>query len=263
MTKMFGTAATVICTLFALPTISEADGFSAVYTPDGRFIDTIEIVGDVTMPSGETYAVLEMPSEHMRFYVDPDAIYVMLDSNNPILTRRTPFRGFWLDQRTIDNTAWPACPTEAFDEFGAPYQAHGTLVWANTGIAENGYDLQFQIQLGTCDGKPQDWGVSGFAPEGGGTSVNGTTPADDHGYTLTDANGAVFAVNIAPERTTLVPISGAESLAMYANCTAYAAQQGWGSWGWSNGGFIIEFAMAHYSFPRMDAPIENAEACRI
>lgn len=264
MKKMMSATAVTVCVLSAFPSASNADGVSAVYTTDGRFIDDIEIVGDVTMPSGETYAVLEMMSEHMRFYVDPEAIYVTLDNNNPILTEQTRFQGFWLDQRTSDNTIWPACQTEAFDEFGTAYQAHGDLIWANTGIADNGYDLWFYIELGTCDSKPEAWGVSAAATEGVDQNEDPNTQlSESPSFTLTDANNTIFTVRVSPDGTTLEANKGTENLAIYANCTAFAPLHGWGTWAWANGGFIIAFDTADFSFPRRDAPIDNGGGCQL
>jgi hypothetical protein len=264
MSKMPGPLVAALCALTALPTASHADGVSAVFAPDGSFIDTIGIVGDVTMPSGETYVVLEMNAQHMRFYVDPDAIYVMLEADNPIITERTQFRGFWLDQRTIDNTDWPACPTEAFDENGAPYQAHGSLVWANTGLGGNGYELEFYIHLGTCDRKPQEWGIGGAATDEMYENHFRNEQSDEtQTFTLTDANGIGFNVDMSQDGTTLAANDGSATLAIYGNCTAFAQQLGWGTWGWANGGFVIDFDTAHFAFPRQDAPIDNGLGCRL
>ena len=165
MTNKFKTIASALGLAMVYASIGNADGIDPIYGPGEVFIDDIEIICDVTMPSGQTFAVLEMTSEHIRFYVDPDAIYVMMDDSNPIILQQTPFRGFWLSTQTIDNTNWPACSSEAFDEYGAPYQAHGNLIWTNTGIADNG-GLEFFIDLGTCNSRPQDWGHSRGAAHG-------------------------------------------------------------------------------------------------
>lgn len=279
MINRFKTLAVALGLLVVCASAGNADGVDPIFNSVGAFIDDIEIIGDVAMPSGQTYAVLEMTSEHMRFYVDPDAIYVMMDENNPIIAQQTPFYGFWFSTQTIDNTNWPACSSEAFDEYGTPYQAYGTLNWTNTGIADNGYELAFIIDLGTCDSTPQEWGLSqaALATAETGDSRDGY---QEPPFTLTDANNVDYIVQITPDGTTLdsvyphdivISSDGSESsvfnehenLAMYANCSAFSPRRGWGSWAWANGGFFIDYSSASFSFPRMDAPIENGGDCRL
>lgn len=279
MVNRFKTLGSALGLLTVCASVGNADGVDPIFNPDGIFIDDIEIIGDVTMPSGQTYAVLEMSSEHMRFYVDPDAIYVTMDESNPIIVKQTPFHGFWLSTQTIDNTNWPACRSEAFDEYGKPYQAYGDLNWTNTGIADNGYELAFIIDLGTCDSAPQEWGLSqavlAMAETGDARDGYQEPP-----FTLTDANNVAFTVQITPDGTTLDSVnpreivimsdgsvSGVfnehENLAMYADCSAFSPRRGWGNWAWANGGFFIDYSSASFSFPRMDAPIENGGDCRL
>jgi hypothetical protein len=140
---------------------AHADGINPIFYADGGYIDDIEIMGDVVMSNGIEYAMLEMRERNLRFYVDPDAIYVMMFDDNPILTNRQPFNGFWVLNESPDYSGdWPVCLDEIRDENGASYPAHGSIVWTNSGIAANGYELAFTIDLGTCDGPAQPWGYS-------------------------------------------------------------------------------------------------------
>ncbi len=282
MTKQFKTLALAACLSVAGFSASMADGIDPIFDTNGQLIDDIEIMGDVTMPDGRQYAVLEMKSEFMRFYVDPDAIYVMMEADNPILVNQTAFDGFWISTETIDNAPWPACASPLMDENGMSHEAHGKLIWTNTGIAENGYELSFYIDLGTCEDTPTPWGLSRAA-----LSLDGHTPGASGGstakpsYTLTEAGGTVFNVTITPEDGTSLDsvnsmrieikssdgttevFNDYERLAIYADCSAYSPLRGWGKWSWANGGFEIGFETDGFAFPRMDAPIENGGACRM
>jgi hypothetical protein len=104
--------------------------------------------------------MLEMREQHLRFYVDPDAIYVTLMDDNPILIKQQPFNEFWVSTASVDYTGLTVCSHEIWDENGESYPAHGSIVWTNSGIAANGYELAFTIDLGTCDGPAQPWGCS-------------------------------------------------------------------------------------------------------
>ena len=281
MTPTFKTLALAVGLSIAGISTAIGDGIDPVFDYNNQLIDDIEIMRDVTMPDGRQYAVLEMKSEFMRFYVDPDAIYVMMEASNPILVNQTVFDGFWVSTETIDNAPWPRCRRAAYDEYGTPYEAHGKLKWTNTGIAANGYELLFYIDLGTCEDAPTPWGLSraALSPTGPGPGSSGGSTSQPS-YTLTDASGIVFNVTITADGTSLDSVlprrieiksngvvtevfNEIDQLVIYTNCSAYSPLRGWGSWSWANGGFEIGFDDEGFSFPRMDAPIENGGACRM
>jgi len=144
----------------ALAGAAWADGIDPVYSVDGVYMDDIEIMGDVRLPDGKEYAMLEMRNLNMRFYIDPDAIYVMMEDNNPILVNDTPFNGYWVSTVSLDVGNWPGCDYYFEDHEGFSRRAFGNVTWTNTGIADNGYELEFLIDIGTCNSATQGWGVS-------------------------------------------------------------------------------------------------------
>ena len=263
---------------------AHADGVYPMFAADGGYIDDIEIIGDVTLPSGEVLAALEMRNQYLKFFVDPDGIYVTMLEDNPILTQQKPFYGYWVSTQSVDIADWPACDYEVSDEFGTPYLAHGTLVWTNTAIADNGYELAFNIDLGTCNTDQTPWAYSRAAIEMSGLSG---VPHDDidygDDYILTDANGVEFLVDITDYGATLIsvdpreiviPLATAEPsnetlfeqeiLEMYMDCSTSSIHHGYGTWSWANGGFFVDFEAVSFSFPRLDAPVnDDTGACRL
>ena len=265
----------------ALP--AYADGVDQIFKADGTFIDEIEIVGDVVMDSGETLALLEMRAKEMKFFVDPDAVYVTLYDENPILTENKEFYGFWVSTRPPGASEWPDCGYNVVDDQGTAYDAHGTLVWTNTDIAPNGYSLAYSIDLGTCQTRQLPWGYSlaaiQMSPDAG--VPHGDVP-DQNSYKVTDSNGAEYYVEAADGgailtsvefREIAVPMADAaqsteiffeqDVLNMYADCSTGSMHYGYGTWSWANGGFLVNFDSVSFSFPRMDAPPENGGACRM
>lgn len=260
---------------------AHADGVDAVIKADGNYIDDIEIIGDATLPSGEVFAVLEMRNQHLKFFVDPDAIYVMMDKDNPILTEQTPFDGFWISTQSVHSADWPPCRARVLDENGARYLVHGTLVWTNTAIADNGYDLAFTIDLGTCGARPEAWGYSRAAFEMAGLDgVPHPDIPDQGGPFVTDVDGVEYYVEIAESgatlvsvnmRTIFVPMATAkpvseifveqEVFVMYPDCTTSSERRGFGTWALTNGGFFVDFETISFSFLRMEAPVDNGRAC--
>jgi hypothetical protein len=277
-TLVSGTALSLLC---AFPAYS--DGVDQMFTADGAYIDDIEIVGDVVMDSGEELVLLEMREQHMKFFVDPEAIYVTMDPNNPILTENKQFFGFWVSTQSVDVSDWSNCGYNVVDDQGVPYDAHGTLVWTNTDIAPNGYSLAYGIDLGVCEKGQQPWAYSRAAiemsPDAG--VPHGDIP-DQNNDTVTDANGADYTVEASDgwailtsieTREIVVPMADAEQssetfyeqdvLHMYSDCVTGSVHYGYGTWAWANGGFEIIFDSASFSFPHMDAPPENGGACRM
>lgn len=160
------TTLTIGLSLFALSLMpAYADGVDEMFTADGSFIDELEIIGDVIMPSGEMLVAFEMREQHLKIYIHPDAAYVTIDPNNPILVQQTPFHGVWVSTQSPDVGDWPICNWSMFDEFGEPHAVHGTVIWTNTGIGANGYSLAFHIDLGTCDSRVSPWIYSRAAME--------------------------------------------------------------------------------------------------
>ena len=41
------------------------------------------------------------------------------------------------------------------------------------------------------------------------------------------------------------------------NCDAYSPQYGKGTWGWANGGVIVELEKKRIGFPRQDSPFDD------
>jgi hypothetical protein len=281
---MFGTIKTLATGvgILALGTFgAHADGINPIFYADGGYIDDIEIMGDVVMSNGIEYAVLEMREQHLRFYVDPDAIYVTMLVDNPILTRQLPFNGFWVSTASVDYTGLTVCSAEIRDESGESYPAHGSVVWTNSGIAANGYELAFTIDLGTCDRPVQPWGYSAAALD---MTRQSAVPHDDitpqDALTIIDANGEAWVAERDQAFTTLisqearkivVPTAVASSetfyeqdvIVMQPDCLASSLRRGYGTWSWANGGFIVEFDTLRLAFPRTDAPIDNNGGCRM
>jgi len=280
-TKM--TLSTGVCLTLLGALAAHADGVDPMFKADGSYIDDIEIIGDVTLPSGEVIAALEMRDQHLKFFVDPEGVYVTMYDENPVFTEKTPFYGFWVSTQSVDIADWPACDYEVTDETGTSYRAHGTLVWTNSGIAENGYQIAFQIDLGTCSNRQEPWAYSLAAIEMAGL---GGVPHDDippqDTYTVTEADGTEFAVeenemgatliSVEP-REIVVPMATAEPstktyfeqeiLNMHHDCTTSSIRHGYGTWEWANGGFVVGFEDVGFSFPRQDAPLYSDGACRM
>ncbi|MFT5061082.1 MAG: hypothetical protein ACI9VX_001250 [Dinoroseobacter sp.] len=283
---MFGTIKTLATGvgILALGTFgAHADGVNPIFYADGGYIDDIEIIGDVVMPTGIEYAVLEMREQHLRFYVDPDAIYVTMIDDNPILTRQLPFNGFWVSTASVDYTGLTVCSDEIRDENGESYPAHGSVIWTNSGIAANGYELAFTIDRGTCDRPVKPWGYSRPALD---FTLQSAVPHDDitpqDALTIIDGNGEVWMAERDQAFTTLISqearkivVSMATAVAssetfyeqdvivMQPDCFASSLRRGYGTWSWANGGFIVEFDTLRLAFPRADAPIDNNGGCRM
>ncbi len=281
MNSISRTLATGLCLTALSSFAAYADGVDPMFDANGSYIDEIEIIDDVTLPSGGTYAMLLMEDQHLKFFVDPDAIYVMMDENNPIIVQKTPFYGFWVSTQSVDIADWPACAYEVQDEHGTPFQAHGTLTWTNTGIAENGYELAFTIDLGTCGDAQQPWAFSRAAIEMSGLSG---VPHDDiepeWTHTVVEADGEEYVVElgeygatltsvnlreivVAIDDTTNEVVTEHEVFGMHPDCTASSWYYGIGTWSWANGGFIVGFDDVGFSFPRQDAPVDDESRCRM
>ncbi len=260
-----------------------ADGVDEMFTADGLFVDQLEIVGDVVMPSGEELALFEMRENHLKIYVNPGAAYVTVDPNNPVFLEQTPFYGFWISTQSPDTGDWPVCNWQMTDENGEIQPVFGSIVWTNTGIGADGYSIAFGIDMGTCDNPVAPWIYSRAAiemsPDAG--VPHGDIP-DQSGYYITDSLGREYFVEAADGwavltsvdmRDIAVPMADAEQstrivheqdiLAMYQDCSAGSAHYGYGTWSWANGGFFIDCDTISFAFPRMDAPPENGGACRM
>ncbi|OSQ51354.1 hypothetical protein [Marivita geojedonensis] len=241
-----------------------ADGVDEMFTADGHFLGELEIVGDVVLPSGEEMTLFEMRDQHLKIYVHPDAAYVTMDPNNPIFTQQTPFYGKWMSTASPDYLDYPVCKWNMTDENGEIQTVHGSIHWWNTGIGSDGYSLAFNLDFSTCDDLPSPWAYSraGLELAGlGGVPHNDIPPQDE--YSIAEANGETFWVLLTDAGAQLTSDNGSEQFDMSADCSASSAKRGIGNWGWANGGFFVDFNSASFSFPRMDAPVEDGGRCRL
>lgn len=261
---------------------AQADGLYQMFSGNGDYIDDIEIIGDVTLPSGQTMAALEMRNEHMKFFVDPEGIYVTLVENNPILTEQRPFFGYWISTQSVDIGDRPACDFEVQDEYGAYYQVHGYVMWTNTGMTEN-YDIAFNIAIGDCGGGEELWAFNNayFTLNNANAVPHDDIPAQNI-YTVVDSSGEEFiletidtysiltsvakqkiVVSMATSPVTYESFYEQEVILLNSDCSTSSQHHGYGTWSWANGGFIVDFYDISFSFPRMDSPPDDTGACRM
>ena len=246
--------------------VAHADGIDPMFSIEGYYIDDLEIIGDVILPNGAEMVAFEMRNEHLKFFIVPEAAYVMIDANNPIIAQQTPFYGFWVSTQSVDIGNRPVCDYHVYDEYGEFYLVHGSLVWTNTGLSKN-YDLAFNIQLGTCAEREQPWAFSGAAIEmAAGGVPHADVPALDF-YSVFDANGEEYiiqsdrdgavlvslyprdiVVRMATAKASYETFYEQEVVIMDKDCTATSTRRGNGSWSWANGGFVIDFEDIGFSF---------------
>lgn len=80
---------------------------------------------------------------------------------------------------------------------------------------------------------------------------------------LTSVDRREIVMTLADAAQSTQVVVEQDVLAMYQDCTSGSAHYGYGTWGWANGGFYIDFDTISFSFPRMDAPPNNGGACRM
>ncbi|MGP6086450.1 hypothetical protein [Antarctobacter jejuensis] len=143
--------------MIALSTVASADGIDPLYDNDGSYIGDVEIIGDVVGTNGADYARLDIPALSLSLYVDPDAIYVMLTKDNPIINDQIPFGGYWIGRHPTRSGLWSECDFDSFpDETGRPFKSFGDLIWTNLSYSEE-EGLLFAIDLGHCGALPVRW----------------------------------------------------------------------------------------------------------
>lgn len=140
----------------AFSSSASADGVYPLYDTTGNFLGEVEVLGDVTDRRGVVFAQLHIPALRILLYVDPDAIYVQMTRNNPIIQQQTPFSGYWIGYDPDSHGEWSRCRFGSTpDHTGQHHQLYGDLVWTNIEIAPDG-ELIFDIDLGHC-GDPVDF----------------------------------------------------------------------------------------------------------
>jgi len=162
----------------AVAMAATADGIDQIYDMEGNHMGEIEILGDVTMPNGVEYALFAAEEVQMFLFVDPDGVYVMMEEDNPVFTERRVYDGVWVSTEPVEQTHFPRCRSPLTDDTGAVYPVHGTLKWTNYGIAPNGYQIEFEIELGVCEDIPGSWAYSA-ARMGYADDASGEAPAND------------------------------------------------------------------------------------
>ena len=141
---------------FCAASLVHADGINKMYDYRENVIDDFEIIGDVYSLDGRQWAMFEMKTMKMRFYLPPEGVYVTIDPNNPIIRNRTPFRGYWTSTAPRGQESWGACPdAPQADHEGRARWGYGEAVITNNYI-ENG-DLYFTLDIGHCDGPVESW----------------------------------------------------------------------------------------------------------
>ncbi len=159
--------------MIAVATMAPADGIDPLYDNDGTYIGDVEIIDDVVGTNGVTYARLDIPALSLSLYVDPDAIYVMLTKDNPIINDQIPFGGYWIGRRPASSGLWSQCDFDSFpDETGADFRSFGDLIWTNLSYSEE-EGLIFAIDLGHCGDMPVRWVTNKLRSSGQGSSGEG------------------------------------------------------------------------------------------
>ena len=273
-----GLTATALCAFAA-----HADGVYPMFTDNGNYFDDIEVIGDVNLPSGHEMAALEMRNEYIKLYVDPDGIYVMLEPNNPILTDKPPFFGYWISTQSPDTGNWPICSTQVQDEYGNYHNVHGEVMWTNTGMTDD-YNIAFNVVFSACDGSKDLWLFNNeyFVLNNASAVPHGDIPPQNI-YTIVDSNGDEFTMEADNEYSILMSVNPRkiivematapvtyetyyeqEDILLNPDCSTFSQRHGYGTWSWANGGFVVGFDDGtSFSFPRMDGPPDDTGACRM
>lgn len=141
--------------VFAAPAL--ADGIDPLFDANANFIGEVEIIGDVVGTNGTTYARLDIRSLGLSLYVDPDAVYVLLEETNPIIRDQISFGGYWIGRAPQPSGPWSECDFDSFpDETGQQFRSFGDLLWTNLSYSRDN-DLVFAIDLGRCGELPVRW----------------------------------------------------------------------------------------------------------
>ncbi|WP_157776498.1 hypothetical protein [Nitratireductor aquibiodomus] len=95
------------------------------------------------------------------------------------------------------------------------------------------------------------------------------TSADGHQYTYASNENGAMLESINPvsrfkgQGAGTRVITGTEKLYLGKSCDAYSEVLGSGSWGWANGGFIVDFPKASVKFPRQEITVPGGMHCRL
>lgn len=144
----------------ALAAPAFADGVDPLYDQDGNYIADVEIVGDVFDRNGTEYARLDIRPLRLTLYVDPDAVYVLLDPNNHIIRNQTPFSGYWIGWDPDPDGTWRRCDYGSTpDHAGRNHQLYGDLIWTNLSYSDN-EGLVFAVDLGFCGDQVVPWATN-------------------------------------------------------------------------------------------------------
>ena len=138
-----------------------------MYNDQGAFVGELVIVGDVYAPNGQPFVMLEMVEQSMWFYFPPEAIYIELYPENPILYNETVFYGEWVETQSIS----PPCNSgPAADHNGQLRGAHGGASISNAAVpmydpnSQTEFtDFRFNIWIDYCGGVEQYF--ADYAPE--------------------------------------------------------------------------------------------------
>jgi hypothetical protein len=93
--------------------------------------------------------------------------------------------------------------------------------------------------------------------------------ADGHQYRYSNnENGAVLqSVNpisrFKGQGAATEIVTGTETIYLGKSCDAYSEFFGSGTWGWANGGFIIDFQKGAVRFPRQEIDVPSGMHCRL
>jgi len=114
----------------------------------------IEIQDDVVI-DGETYASWWVPTAKITIYIPPEAAYVNMDANNPLVGKS--FEGGWVANHTREELGSHACSETMKDHNGEDRALWGDVKWTLTALGDN-YD--FEISLGKCGDPVEPWAQS-------------------------------------------------------------------------------------------------------
>ncbi len=132
-----------------------ADGTYNLYSIGEAIpLGQIEIQDDVVI-DGTSYASWSFPTKKLTLYIPPEAAYVTMDANSPIIGR--PFEGGWVAEGTPEELGSHVCSETRKDHTGEDRHLWGDLVWTVTSLAD---DYEFEISLGMCGGPVQPWAQS-------------------------------------------------------------------------------------------------------
>ena len=137
-----------------------ADGAYTIFGYRGGDIGKLVLVDDVEDTRGVPWARLKMEKTKKMFYVDRDAVYVTLDPQNPVITEKRSFTGWWISYAKPGEGNWNDCPKDFMrDHKGKEHKLYGNAKWTNTSL--QGGDVSFKLEIGFCEEPIEEWGFHG------------------------------------------------------------------------------------------------------